>query len=154
MRARIAALTVVSAGLTLAMAGPSWAAPTPPAVSAAGISASASATATASAAPGAGCPALVNRPCAWQERNGSGVLGSALVTAEHPGQLTLVRVDVKVQRAWGSPWETVASSTRLQYGTVRVSTPQVDALGPVVVCATGGPALRPALQSTICTTPH
>ncbi|MET9618269.1 hypothetical protein [Kitasatospora indigofera] len=150
MRARIAALTAVSAGLTLAMAGPSWAAPTPSAVSAAGPSTSA----TASVTPGANCPALVNRPCAWQERNGSGVLGSALVTAEHPGQLTLVHVDVKVQRAWGSPWETVASSTRLQYGTVRVSTPQVDAPGPFVVCATGGPALRPALQSTTCTTPH
>ncbi|MCX5214204.1 hypothetical protein OG689_33925 [Kitasatospora sp. NBC_00240] len=150
MRARIAALTAISAGLTLAMAGPSWATPTPSAGTAAGTSTSAA----ASAAPGITCPAQVNRPCAWQERGERGVLGSAQVTAEHPGQLTLVRVDVKIQRAWGSPWETVASSTLLQYGSVRVSTPPVSALGPIVVCATGGPALQPALQSTTCTTPH
>ncbi|MFF1872282.1 hypothetical protein [Kitasatospora herbaricolor] len=150
MRARIAALTAVSAGLILATAGPSWAAPTPSTVMTAGPSTSAAAPIP----PGAACPAQVNRPCAWQERGERGVLGSAQVTAEHPGQLTLVRVDVKIQRAWGSPWETVASSTRLQYGSVRVSTPQVSALGPIVVCATGGPALQPALQSTTCTTPH
>ncbi|MFC9327503.1 hypothetical protein [Kitasatospora sp. NPDC057015] len=148
MRARIAALTAVSAGLTLAMAGPSWAAPAPTAGSDPH-----GPVITAAAAPGAGCPAGVNRPCAWQERGEQGVLGIAQVTAGHPGQLTLVRVDVKVQRAWGSPWETVASSTRVRYGSVRVTTPEIAALGPVVICATGGPALQPALQSTVCTPP-
>ncbi|WP_371477713.1 hypothetical protein [Kitasatospora sp. NBC_00315] len=147
MRARIAVLMAATAGLALTVAAPASAAPTPlaPTLTPTPV--------TAPATPGAGCTAVANHPCSWHERGADGLIAGAEVSAD-PGQLTLLRVEVRTQRAWGSPWETVASASRVQYGSVSVAVPRLDLLGPVVICATGGPALRPELRSTTCTTPR
>lgn len=136
MRTRIAAVMVASAGLVAVSGAPSWAA-----------------TAPAPATPAA-CAAVVNQPCAWQVRDGGGVVGTARVTAAQPGQLTFVRVEVRSQKAWGSPWQTIASSTRVQPGSFQLSTPRIATDERTIVCATAGPALDVSQHVTTCTTPY
>ncbi|MEU9134052.1 hypothetical protein AB0D08_39290 [Kitasatospora sp. NPDC048540] len=131
MMSRIASLVAATAGILALAAGPS--------------------SATAPVEPS--CPTLANVPCAWHQPTGSGIVGSARINAAG-SQLTTLRVEVKIQRAWGSPWETVASATRIQSGSVQVSTPAVTTEFLSQVCATGGPAGRPELQATTCTSPH
>ncbi|MGE7434600.1 hypothetical protein [Kitasatospora sp. NPDC001175] len=134
MISRIAGLVVGTAAILAAAAGPSLAAPaTPEAVTPA-------------------CLAALNRPCAWQQASGSGsgIVGSARVYAADD-QLTMLRVEVKIQRAWGSPWETVVSTTMIRSGTIQLSTPSVVTEYRTVVCATGGPAVSAEEQITTCT---
>ncbi|MFJ1706184.1 hypothetical protein [Kitasatospora sp. NPDC088346] len=133
MISRIASLVAATAGVLALTVGPS-----------------------AAAAPAdTSCPTLANTPCAWHQPagTGAGIIGSARINAAS-SQLTLLRVEVKVQRAWGSPWETVASATRIQTGSIQLSTPAVTTDFLTLVCATGGPAGRAELQSTTCTNPH
>ncbi|MFG3055330.1 hypothetical protein ACGFZP_30885 [Kitasatospora sp. NPDC048239] len=136
MRARIAALIVAVAGIAAATAGP------------------ASATTAAGEAGGVSCTAVVNHPCVWQQKDGGGgVIGVAQVSPAHPAQLTLVQVEVKTQRAWGSPWVTVASATTLQTGFAKAVTPRVVTNELTMICATGGPAQDAAQRVTSCTSP-
>ncbi|MFF2046153.1 hypothetical protein ACFVVX_37590 [Kitasatospora sp. NPDC058170] len=136
MRTRIAALIVAVAGIAAATAGP------------------ASATTTTSEAGGASCTTVVNHPCVWQQKDGGGgVVGVAQVSPAHPAQLTLVQVEVRTQRAWGSPWVTVASTTALQTGFTKAVTPRVVTDDLTMICATGGPALDAAQRVTSCTGP-
>ncbi|MFI6448224.1 hypothetical protein [Kitasatospora sp. NPDC050543] len=100
-----------------------------------------------------GCTTVANQPCAWLERDGGSVTGLAHVAAPDPGQLTLARVEIKVQRAWGKPWETVASSTLVRAGSIQLATPKITTDFRVIVCATGGPALDATLQASTCTSP-
>ncbi|MGK4580830.1 hypothetical protein [Kitasatospora sp. HPMI-4] len=135
MISRIAGLMVGTAAVLAAAAGPALAAP-----------------ATAQAVTPA-CLAALNRPCAWQQPNGagSGVVGSAKVYAADD-QLTYLRVEVKIQRAWGSPWETVASTTMIRNGSIaQLSTPVVVTDYRTMVCATGGPAADVEQLVTTCT---
>ncbi|MEV4616321.1 hypothetical protein AB0K43_27565 [Kitasatospora sp. NPDC049258] len=134
MISRIASLLVATTGVLALAAGPSVAA-TP---------------------AGTSCPTLANTPCAWHQPTGTGtgIIGSASINAASSSQLTMLRVEVKVQRAWGSPWQTVASATRIQSGSIQLSTPAVTTDFLTLVCATGGPAGRVDLQSTTCTNPH
>ncbi|WP_371499632.1 hypothetical protein OG871_25505 [Kitasatospora sp. NBC_00374] len=132
MISRIASLVAATAGILALTVGPS----------------------TAAAPVKASCPSLANTPCAWHQPTGAGVVGSARISAASSSQLTLLRVEVKIQRAWGSPWETVASATRVQTGSIQLSTPVVTTEFLTLVCATGGPAGRAELQSTTCTSPH
>ncbi|MED7952745.1 hypothetical protein ACFVYP_16380 [Kitasatospora sp. NPDC058201] len=134
MRARIAALIVAAAGITVATILP------------------ASAAATTGDAAGAACTTLVNHPCVWQEKDGGGIVGVAQVSAD-PAQLTVVQVEVRTQRAWGSPWVTVASATTVTHGFARAVTPRVVTDDLKLVCATGGPALDAAQRVTTCTGP-
>ncbi|WP_354642575.1 hypothetical protein [Kitasatospora camelliae] len=94
---------------------------------------------------------MVNRPCAWQQPGGFGVVGAGRIEAADQRQLTVLRVEVKIQRAWGSPWETVATTTRVQQGSVRVNTPAVITEYRTIVCATGGPADSAEPHPTTCT---
>ncbi|MEU6235165.1 hypothetical protein [Kitasatospora sp. NPDC047058] len=134
MRARIAALMVAVAGITAATALP------------------ASAASMGGENSAAACAAVANHPCVWQEKNGGGFVGVAQVTAD-PAQLTLVQVEVRTQKAWGSPWVTVASATTITNGFAKAVTPQVVTRDLRMVCATGGPALVAAQQVTTCTGP-
>ncbi|WP_145793992.1 hypothetical protein [Kitasatospora atroaurantiaca] len=93
----------------------------------------------------------MNRPCAWQQSSGGGIVGAARIDAADHQQMTMLRVEVKIQRAWGSPWETVASATRIRSGSIRVTTPAVVTDYRTLVCATGGPAGSIEQQSTTCT---
>ncbi|MFE6865859.1 hypothetical protein ACFVFS_04830 [Kitasatospora sp. NPDC057692] len=138
MRARIAALMTAAAGITAAMALPATAVAATP-----GSTAETGATA---------CATVLNHPCVWQERDGGGVVGIAQVSAE-PGQLTIVRVEVRTQRAWGSPWVTAASATTVTTGSAKAVTPRVVTEDLRMVCATAGPALEAAQQVTTCTGP-
>ncbi|WP_159401189.1 hypothetical protein [Streptomyces sp. NRRL B-24484] len=110
------------------------------------------ASGTAAAAPQPACPASITRPCVWQQPSTEGVVGAArLDTADHT-RPTLLRVEVRIQRAWGRPWETVASSTLVATtGTLSLTTPAVRTDYRTIVCATGGPADAPELHSTNCT---
>ncbi|KJK57726.1 hypothetical protein [Saccharothrix sp. ST-888] len=134
MISRIAGLVVGTAAVLAAAAGPALAAP------------------AASEAVNPACLAALNRPCAWQQPNttGTGIIGSARVDAVDD-QLTLLRVEVRIQRAWGSPWQTVASSTMIRSGSIQLSTPAVVTDYRTMVCATGGPAESAEQQVTICT---
>ncbi|MER8186242.1 hypothetical protein [Kitasatospora sp. NPDC094015] len=131
MISRIASLLAATTGILALAVGPSVAA-TP---------------------AGPSCPTLANTPCAWHQPTDTGVVGSASITAA-AGQLTMLRVEVRIQRAWGSPWETVASATRVRTGSIQVSTPAVSTDFLTLVCATGGPVGRAELQTTTCTNPH
>ncbi|MFE2111468.1 hypothetical protein ACFXAF_37175 [Kitasatospora sp. NPDC059463] len=135
MRARIAALMVTAAGITAATILPAAAAaPTPE---------------TGAAA----CATVLNQPCVWQQRDGAGgVVGMAQVSAD-ASQLTVVKVEVRTQRAWGSPWLTAASATTVTRGSARAVTPRVVTTDLMMVCATAGPALEAAQQVTTCTGP-
>ncbi|MGW6917726.1 hypothetical protein ACWGB8_28435 [Kitasatospora sp. NPDC054939] len=135
MRTRIAALLIAAAGI------------------AAGTAAPASATTVATENGEQSCTAVIDQPCVWSEKNGSGIVGVARVAGADPSRPTLVRVEVKTQRAWGSPWVTVASSTTVQYGSARATTPRVATDLLTMICATGGPALNAAEQTTVCTNP-
>ncbi|MFE7560903.1 hypothetical protein [Kitasatospora sp. NPDC057500] len=134
MRARIAALMAAAAGITAAMVLP------------------AAATTTPAGSNAVACTAVLNHPCVWQQRDGAGIVGMAQVSAE-PGQLTVVQVEVRTQRAWGGPWVTAASATTLTSGSARAVTPRVVTADLRMVCATAGPALEAAQQVTTCTNP-
>ncbi|MGV9270850.1 hypothetical protein ACWDRR_40150 [Kitasatospora sp. NPDC003701] len=135
MRARIAALMVAVAGITASMAAP------------------ASAATTTGEAGGTACIAVVNHPCVWLEKDGGGVVGVAQVSPSSPAQLTLVRVEVRTQRAWGSPWVTVASATTVTNGLAKAVTPRVVTKDLRMICAVGGPALEAEQHVTSCTGP-
>ncbi len=136
MRARIAAVLLATAGIAASTTVPALAAPAPAVVS-----------------PPA-CMAVAGRPCVWQDRDSEGVVGRAQIAADQD-ELTLARVEVKLQSAWGSPWETVASSTVVRTGSISVSTPRIVTGGQrAIVCATGGPALDASRQITTCTAPY
>ncbi|MGW7443062.1 hypothetical protein [Kitasatospora sp. NPDC054795] len=134
MRARIAAAVMAAAGIAGLSAAP------------------ATAAAATSGTDGAACAAVLNRPCVSHQADGEGIVGVARVSADR-GQLTLVRVEIRTQAAWGSPWRTVASATTVQFGSAEAVTPRVTATGPRVICATAGPALDVAQQVTTCTNP-
>ncbi|WP_380281794.1 hypothetical protein [Kitasatospora purpeofusca] len=138
MRARIAALMVAAAGITATMALPAAAVTT-----GAGTTAETGTTV---------CTTVLNQPCVWHETDGAGVVGVAQVTAD-PGQLTIVKVEVRTQRAWGSPWVTAASATTYAQGFAKAVTPRVVTEDLKIVCATAGPALDVAQQVTTCTNP-
>ncbi|KJS54200.1 hypothetical protein VM98_20595 [Streptomyces rubellomurinus subsp. indigoferus] len=119
----------------------------------AGLAAGPAAAATATALPGTtACTAVVNHPCLSHEADGDGVVGVARVSAQ-PDQLTVVRVEIRTQAAWGSPWQTVAAATTVRFGSAEATTPRVTASGPRLVCATAGPALEADKQVTTCTNP-
>ncbi|MFF8770460.1 hypothetical protein [Kitasatospora sp. NPDC015120] len=135
MRARIAALMVTAAGITAATILPAAAATPSPETGA------------------AACATVLNQPCVWQQRDGAGgVVGIAQVSAD-PGQVTVVTVEVRTQRAWGSPWVTAASATTVTRGSAQAVTPRVVTTDLKMVCATAGPALEAAQQVTTCTGP-
>ncbi|MFC6595581.1 hypothetical protein [Kitasatospora paranensis] len=106
---------------------------------------------TAVAAPRQACPASISRPCVWQQPGGEGIVGGARIDAADRAQPVLLRVEVRIQKAWGSPWQTVASSTLVTSGTATVTTPAVRTDYRTMVCATGGPADHPELHATSCT---
>ncbi len=142
MNARIAALMVAAAGITAATALPA---------SAATVTAAGTTTATTGAGAVA-CTTVLNQPCVWQEKDGGGFVGVAQVSAD-PQQLTVVKVEVRTQRAWGSPWVPAASATTVTKGSARAVTPRVVTSDLKMVCATAGPALEAAQQVTTCTYP-
>ncbi|MEV6977048.1 hypothetical protein [Kitasatospora sp. NPDC093806] len=76
----------------------------------------------------------------------------AQVSAD-PAQLTVVQVEVRTQRAWGSPWITAASATTIANGSAKAVTPRVVTGDLKMVCATAGPALDAAQRVTTCTGP-
>ncbi|WP_158834870.1 hypothetical protein [Streptomyces sp. NRRL S-350] len=134
MRARIAAVMMTVAGIAGLAAGPAMAA-------------------TASSETGTvACASVLNRPCISQQADGEGIVGVAQVTAD-AAQLTIVKVEVRTQAAWGSPWETVASATTVRLGSAKAVTPRVVTTDLRIVCATAGPALDAAKQITTCTSP-
>ncbi|MBV6702535.1 hypothetical protein [Kitasatospora aureofaciens] len=134
MRARIAAAMVTMAGIAALTAGPATAA-----------------TAT-SENDAVACAAVLNQPCAWHETDPTGVTGVAQVSAD-AGQLTIVQVEVRTQKTWGSPWETTASATTVRFGSAKAVTPRVVTGDLKMVCATAGPALDAGKQVTTCTHP-
>ncbi|MFE2723663.1 hypothetical protein [Kitasatospora sp. NPDC059327] len=135
MRARIAALMVAVAGITASMAVP------------------ASASTTTSGAGEAACITVVNHPCVWLEKDGGGVVGVAQVSPASPTQPTVVQVEVRTQRAWGSPWVTVASATTVTNGFAKAVTPRVVTEHLRMICAVGGPLLDASQRVTSCTSP-
>ncbi|MER6397305.1 hypothetical protein ABT263_14810 [Kitasatospora sp. NPDC001603] len=135
MRARIAALMVAVAGITASMATP------------------ASAASTTNGTGEVACIAAANRPCVWLEKDGGGVVGVAHVSPASSTQLTVVQVEVRTQRAWGSPWVTVASATTVTKGYAKAVTPRVVTGDLKMICAVGGPALEAEHQVTTCTAP-
>ncbi|MER6303731.1 hypothetical protein ABT247_29825 [Kitasatospora sp. NPDC001539] len=134
MRTRIAAVMLTVAGIATLTAGPATAA-----------------TAT-SETDTAACASVLNHPCVSHRIDGEGVVGVAQVSAD-PDQLTVVQVDVRTQKAWGSPWEPVATATTVKLGSAQAVTPRVTAAGPRIICATAGPALDASKQVTTCTNP-
>ncbi|MEU9080030.1 hypothetical protein [Kitasatospora sp. NPDC048538] len=134
MRARIAAVMVATAGIAGLSAGPALATPT-----------------TAETGTVA-CAAVLNQPCISHQADGEGFVGTAQVSAA-PGQLTVLRVEVRTQKAWGSPWETATSTTAVRLGSVKATTPRVVTNDLKMICATAGPALDAAQQVTTCTNP-
>ncbi|MBD0674413.1 hypothetical protein BU198_27840 [Streptomyces sp. CBMA156] len=98
------------------------------------------------------CATVLNRPCISHQADGEGIVGVAQVSAE-ASQLTMVQVEVRTQAAWGSPWETVATATTVQFGSAKAVTPRVTATAPRIICATAGPALDVSKQTTTCTNP-
>ncbi|MDH6127764.1 hypothetical protein [Kitasatospora sp. GP82] len=139
MISRIAGLVVATAAVLAAAAGPALAAPT-------------DSTDSTPKVVKPFCAVALNQPCAWQQANstGNGMVGTARIDAAGD-QLTMLRVEVKIQRAWGSPWQTVASSTMIRNGSIQLSTPQVVTDYRTLVCATGGPAMDAEELTTICT---
>ncbi|WP_395293746.1 hypothetical protein ACF9IK_09135 [Kitasatospora hibisci] len=127
MVVRITALALAAAGALVAPAAPAHAAVKPV------------------------CLAAVNHPCAWQRTTSAGVAGGGLIDADDPARPTVLRVEVRIQRAWGSPWETVVAVTEVQSGSIRLSTPAVTTPYRTITCATGGPADDLASQTTTCT---
>ncbi|MFC5667724.1 hypothetical protein ACFP3U_32770 [Kitasatospora misakiensis] len=142
MNARIAALMVAAAGITAATALPASAVT----VTAAGT------TAGTTGAGAVSCTTVLNQPCVWQEKDGGGFVGIAQVSAEQ-NQLTVVKVEVRTQRAWGSPWVPAASATTITRGSAKAITPRVVTEDLKMICATAGPALEAAQQVTTCTYP-
>ncbi|MFJ6618777.1 hypothetical protein ACIQOW_14525 [Kitasatospora sp. NPDC091335] len=134
MRARIAAVAMVAAGIAGLTAAPAMAA------------------AATSGTDTAVCATVLNRPCISHQADGEGIVGVAQVSAD-PGQLTMVQVEVRTQAAWGSPWETVATATTVRFGSAKAVTPRVTATAPRIICATAGPALDVSKQITTCTNP-
>ncbi|GAB7186908.1 hypothetical protein ATKI12_6739 [Kitasatospora sp. Ki12] len=134
MRTRIAAVMMTVAGIAGLTAGPAMAA-----------------TAT-SEADTVACATVLNRPCISHQADGAGVVGIAQVTAD-PAQLTVVKVEVRTQAAWGSPWETAASATTVKLGSAKAVTPRVTTTDLRIICATAGPALDATKQVTTCTSP-
>ncbi|WP_316525798.1 hypothetical protein [Kitasatospora brasiliensis] len=134
MRTRIAAVAMVAAGITGLVAAPAVAA-----------------TAT-SGTDTAVCATVLNQPCVSHQIDGQGIVGIAQVSAD-PGQLTMVRVEIRSQAAWGSPWETVTSATTVQFGSAKATTARVAVSGPRMICATAGPAMDVSKQTTTCTNP-
>ncbi|MFD9126518.1 hypothetical protein [Kitasatospora sp. NPDC059571] len=106
---------------------------------------------TAAAAPRQACPASVNRPCVWQQPAAEGIVGGGRLDPADAAHPVMLRVEVRVQRAWGSPWQTVAAATLVTTGPATVTTPAVKTDYRTIVCATGGPADRPELHVTNCT---
>ncbi|MEE1782142.1 hypothetical protein PUR71_04245 [Streptomyces sp. SP17BM10] len=92
----------------------------------------------------------VNHPCAWLLSTPRGVVGGGLIDADDPGRLMLLRVEVKAERAWGGPRETMAAVTGVRTGSIRLTTPAVATGYRTLVCATGGPADSPEAQRTAC----
>ncbi|MFB6892889.1 hypothetical protein ACFCX4_26655 [Kitasatospora sp. NPDC056327] len=155
MRTRFAALTLAAAGITATTIVPAAATTTSVAAATTATTTTTAAGSTGAADSGGGavaCTAVLNQPCVWRERDGAGIVGIAQVSAE-PGRLTIVRVEVRTQRAWGGPWVTAASATTLTTGSARAVTPRVVTEDLRMVCATAGPALEAAQQVTTCTGP-
>lgn len=134
MRARIAAVAMAAAGIAGLTAAPAIAAT------------------TAADTDTAACVTVLNQPCISHQTDGGGVVGVAQVSAD-PGQLTMVRVEIRTQSAWGSPWEAIATATTVQFGSAKAVTPRVTATAPRMICATAGPALDVTKQTTTCTNP-
>lgn len=105
----------------------------------------------AAASPAPACPASAVRPCVWQQPSGDGVVGAARIDAGDPSRPGLLTVEVRIQRAWGRPWETVAASSLIATGPLALTTPAVRTDYRTMVCATGGPAGLPELHTTSCT---
>ncbi|GAA2749730.1 MULTISPECIES: hypothetical protein [Kitasatospora] len=133
MTSRIAGLVVAAAGILGATIAPASAAPAAPTV------------------VGPVCLAMVNHPCAWQSRTPGGVVGGGLIDATGPNQQLQLKVEVRIQRAWGSPWETVASVASIRTGSIRLTTPAVNTDYRTIVCVTGGPAASTEPPITTCT---
>ncbi|MER7753226.1 hypothetical protein [Kitasatospora sp. NPDC097643] len=131
MRTRIAAVAMVAAGIAALTAGPATAA-----------------TATGEVDT-ATCLTVLNQPCISHQAQGDGFIGVAQVSAD-PSQLTLVQVEIRTQKAWGSPWETVATGTTVKLGSAKAVTPKVSTIDLKMVCATAGPALDKSKQVTTC----
>ncbi|MEV6207635.1 hypothetical protein [Kitasatospora sp. NPDC051914] len=108
-------------------------------------------TGSAVAAPQPECQTATVRPCVWQQPSTEGVVGAARLDATDHARPALLRVEVRIQRAWGRPWETVAASSLIGTGNLALTTPAVRTDYRAIVCATGGPADRPDLQNTTCT---
>ncbi|BFV61151.1 hypothetical protein KCMC57_up62550 [Kitasatospora sp. CMC57] len=136
MRTRIAAIAVAIAA-TLAAPASAFA------DSAAEVSTGSTVCAAESAA---------GRPCVWQERDDEGVTGLARLTPAD-SRPVLAKVEIKTQRAWGSSWLTVASTTSLRSGTSVLATPKVATGDLSIVCVTTAPAFDLAQQVTTCTHP-
>lgn len=134
MRTRIAAVALATAGIAGLTAAPALAA-----------------TAT-SDTDAAACAAVLNQPCVSHQADGGGIVGVAQVSADS-GQLTMIRVEIRTQAAWGSPWQAVATATTVQFGSAKAVTPRVTATAPRMICATAGPALDVTRQVTTCTNP-
>ncbi|MER5641256.1 hypothetical protein ABT095_30460 [Kitasatospora sp. NPDC002227] len=140
MNIRIAVVATIAAGLAATVAGPAQAVT--------------AATAQTSATP-AVCAAesVAGHPCVWQEKDTTSVTGRAQVTVSDL-QPVFVKVELKTQKAWGSPWLTVASTTSLRAGSFQVATPRVVTDLRTIVCATTAPALDLTQQVTTCTNPY
>ncbi|MFJ8043859.1 hypothetical protein ACIRBX_25490 [Kitasatospora sp. NPDC096147] len=139
MRTRIAAAAV---GMTALLAVPATASAAPattPGVTAGPVSCATDAS-------------FAGNPCVWQERDAAGLAGVArlIPTAGLP---VVAKVELKTQRAWGSPWVTVSSTTALHAGPALLTTPKVVTNELSIVCVTTTPALSPGQQSTLCTHP-
>ncbi|MFI5530289.1 hypothetical protein ACIA8O_17280 [Kitasatospora sp. NPDC051853] len=95
---------------------------------------------------------FAGQPCAWQERSPAGLAGVAQLTAAGV-EPVLVKVELKTQAAWGSPWVTASSATALRSGPTVISTPKVVTNELSIVCVTTAPAFTPEQQTTLCTHP-
>ncbi|MFG2819262.1 hypothetical protein ACGFX4_07510 [Kitasatospora sp. NPDC048365] len=142
MSARIAA-AALAVTATLAVPAPSFAAT--------GAEAGA-ATSTSTAVCSTG--SAVGRPCVWHERDDDGITGLARLTPTD-ARPVLAKVELRTQRAWGSPWLTVASVTSIRTGggAAVLATPKVATGDLGIVCVTTSPVFAPAEKVTTCTNP-
>ncbi|AUG82087.1 hypothetical protein CFP65_7510 [Kitasatospora sp. MMS16-BH015] len=141
MRTHIAAFVATAAGIAATVVLPG--------------SAFATASSGAISASPTVCAAetVAGKPCVWQERSSAGVSGLTELTVTD-ARPVLVRVELKTQRAWGSPWLTAASTTSVQQGSIRLATPKVVTNERSIVCATTAPVADLTQQVTTCTAPY
>ncbi|MER5866292.1 hypothetical protein [Kitasatospora sp. NPDC002040] len=97
-------------------------------------------------------PSAAGSPCVWHERDAAGLAGLARLTPT-AAQPVLAKVELRTQRAWGSPWLTVASTTAVRSGPAVLTTPKVVTGELSIVCVTTAPVRAPEQQTTVCTHP-